>query len=718
MNALSLFFAQPSWRHLVFALLHTLWQGAVLAILLAVVLRRVSVRRPRARYTLALAAQFGVLLAGLVTWGILEYEPARFRAVAAVPVAVRPDRKIRTPTHPASIPVVSAPATSLAPGWVPLVALGWLAGVVVMLAHTTGSALAAVRLTRGPGITDRDLLDLVDALRREFGIPDRIRVVACGTDFGPAVLGVVWPTLVLPVAYLTGLPPDELRAILAHELAHVRRHDYLWNLAQMLVESVLFFNPVVWWLGRQARIEREACCDAQAIAVTGRPLDYSRTLADWAERTRVPAAALAWGGQASPLRERIIRILRPGERPRARISWSGLLVLLLAGPIILFALHRGTVVAVKLAAQMLAPAERIERLKVAQAEYASPEEEPTGTGKVTFQGTFRTLDGLPLRKPVPATTINRSWTSTAMASVSPLKETFSFESSYMGSTYLSVQPDDYAPTYVGPFATKPGQTIEGITILLDPGFRAELKVVDERGQPVAGTTVRGGLVINGNSCYGGDGWVTDAAGIATIPHASPHPYRFSIDMPGFQPFSQDGIQLKPDAGPTLTLNHAQPTSGVVVSHDGQPIAGADQAVVRVHRFVKPGLRHLGTADRHHGRIRPVQARSARRREDLCLPDRDGQERPRCRDGRRTRPERPALDGRAGSRAGRHHQGRSRHAGDRSRPAPGPGKPVGPDPRPRERGPVPRDADLARTRRDRTRAAARFAPRACWRARHW
>ena len=108
------------------------------------------------------------------------------------------------------------------------------------------------------------------------------------------------------------------------------------------------------------------------------------------------------------MRERILRILRPGERPRARISWGGLLVLLVVGPVVLFGLHRGTRVAVKLAAQVLAPAERLERLKVAQAEYAPLEQVQEtageGKGKVTIKGTIRTPDGLPLLKPITAST--------------------------------------------------------------------------------------------------------------------------------------------------------------------------------------------------------------------------------------------------------------------------------------------------------------------------
>lgn len=574
-------FAQPAWRHLVFALLHTLWQGAVLALLLVLTLRWISVRHPQVRYVLALAAQFAVLVAGLATWAVLEYQPPRPLPVSGATVPAVDTGVTALPPRPTLSQGTPEAFDSGPVSWVSVTALGWLAGVVVMLVRTTSSALAAVRLTRAPQVQDRDLLDLVEQLRHKISMRNHVRVVFSGRDLGPCVIGLVWPTIVLPLALATGMPAEEMRAILAHELAHIRRHDTLWNLGQMLVESLLFFNPVVWWLGRQVRVEREACCDATAVALTGRPLDYSRALADWAERRQLAilpsAAAVAWGGlrQPSLLRERILRILRPGERPRARISLGGLIVLLLAGPVVLFGLQRGTRVAVTLAAQMLAPAERLERLKVAQAEYAPQDVETPGEdqGKVTIKGTIRTPDGSALLKPITASLMTRSRNYSSTSAVLPLKETFSFESNYAGSTYLYVEPEDYAPTFVGPFVTRRGQTVEGIDILLEAGFPARVRVVDERGSPVAGVRVQGGLVIEGGSSTSATGWVTDNDGVATITHASRRSYNLSINGPGFQPFSASSVTLKPDADTSLTLAHAQPTRGVVVTTQGEPVAG-------------------------------------------------------------------------------------------------------------------------------------------------
>src|SRR5690606_6747491 len=87
-----------------------------------------------------------------------------------------------------------------------------------------------------------------------------------------------------------------------HELAHIRRHDYLLNLGQMLIEAVLFFNPAIWWMSRQIRIEREACCDGLAVKFMGEPVVYSQALADWADRRQgstsremAPVAAMGIG---------------------------------------------------------------------------------------------------------------------------------------------------------------------------------------------------------------------------------------------------------------------------------------------------------------------------------------------------------------------------------------------------------------------------------------
>ena len=102
-----------------------------------------------------------------------------------------------------------------------------------------------------------------------MGIGRKIRVLVGERISTPGVIGCFWPTLLLPASMLSGIPAEDLRAILVHELAHIRRYDYLVNFLQMVVEALLFFNPAVWWISRQIRIEREACCDAAGVRWTG-----------------------------------------------------------------------------------------------------------------------------------------------------------------------------------------------------------------------------------------------------------------------------------------------------------------------------------------------------------------------------------------------------------------------------------------------------------------
>ena len=96
----------------------------------------------------------------------------------------------------------------------------------------------------------------------------------------PTLVGWLKPVILLPAAALAGLSPDQLRAILAHELAHVRRHDYLVNLLQSMVETLLFYHPATWWVSAQIRAEREHCCDDLAVEVCGDRLVYASALAE------------------------------------------------------------------------------------------------------------------------------------------------------------------------------------------------------------------------------------------------------------------------------------------------------------------------------------------------------------------------------------------------------------------------------------------------------
>ena len=145
----------------------------------------------------------------------------------------------------------------------------------------------------------------------------------------PVVLGHVKPVIVLPAAALSGLSPAQLDAILAHELAHVRRHDYLVNLAQAVIETLLFYHPAVWWVSRQVRETREHCCDDLAVTVCRSRREYVHALLDL-EQLRDSTPALALGATDGSLLARGRRLLAPPQRaasaPRLAASVIALIV--------------------------------------------------------------------------------------------------------------------------------------------------------------------------------------------------------------------------------------------------------------------------------------------------------------------------------------------------------------------------------------------------------
>jgi hypothetical protein len=144
----------------------------------------------------------------------------------------------------------------------------------------------------------------------------------------PTVIGWLRPVILVPVSAFVGLSPQQIEALLAHELAHIRRHDYLVNLLQTAVETLLFYHPAVWWVSRQIRTEREHCCDDLAVAACGNVLTYARALAELEELrsssagTAVSQLAVAadGGGRGGSLLKRIQRLIETPTSPHQRSS--------------------------------------------------------------------------------------------------------------------------------------------------------------------------------------------------------------------------------------------------------------------------------------------------------------------------------------------------------------------------------------------------------------
>ena len=307
------FVASPLAQAIGFALLQFLWQGAAIwavTALLLLTLRRASPRLRHAVACLGLAAM--VLATVTTTAGYLRAPVAPGLGSGLAPLT-----GLNLPASGASLS--PAPVTNLSPSvfsreWLaprlPFVMLVWAAGVLILTTHLFRGWWLVRRLRRTAiPITEQQVIALVHRIGDRIGVTRSLRLLESAFVEVPAVIGWLRPAIVMPATVLTGLPAAHLEAILAHELAHVRRADYLINFIQCVVEILLFYHPAVWWVSRQIRIEREHCCDDVAASLSDR-LEYARALASLEELRHVPA--LAMGARGGELLGRIRRLVDPG----------------------------------------------------------------------------------------------------------------------------------------------------------------------------------------------------------------------------------------------------------------------------------------------------------------------------------------------------------------------------------------------------------------------
>lgn len=313
------------------ALVHSLWQDALAAAALTSFLAILPPRAAQTRYVLATATLLLMLALPLATALRLRDAPPPplGRATAGVPTAVAPAAPANAPSgtvvsEPTATPYTAgespaAPSlagrirTAIEPA-LPGIVFVWLGGVLALSLRLTSGWLGARRLgTTGtrpvPDSCRRALARLVARLR----ITRPVRIFESALVQVPAVIGWLRPVVLLPASALTGLTPLQLDALLAHELAHVRRHDYLVNVLQSVVETLLFYHPAVWWVSRRVREEREHCCDDLAVAVCGDAHFYATALLGMEQlRFGTPAFALAATGRSgSSLMARIRRLVAP-----------------------------------------------------------------------------------------------------------------------------------------------------------------------------------------------------------------------------------------------------------------------------------------------------------------------------------------------------------------------------------------------------------------------
>ncbi|WP_291272759.1 M56 family metallopeptidase [Geothrix sp.] len=302
----------PLAQTLGWTLIHFLWQGAALGLLAWMSLLLLRGASAKARYGVACAFLLLMVAAPTGTFLLLQ------RSAAALAEPLRLSLEAATAPRPGTmVPDAPLPERIKAAldSILPWLLAGWAAGVLLLSTRFLGSWVRVQRLRRlGATPVPAEWHLVVSRLCRDLKLARAVRLLQSAAVEVPTALGWLRPVILLPACALSGLAPLQLEAILAHELAHIRRGDFLVNLLQSLVEVLFFYHPAVWWLSARIRAEREHCCDDVAAELCGDPLILARALADL-EALREPAATspthLALAANGGSLMHRIRHLLQP-----------------------------------------------------------------------------------------------------------------------------------------------------------------------------------------------------------------------------------------------------------------------------------------------------------------------------------------------------------------------------------------------------------------------
>ena len=364
----TIFFQHELFQRLGWGLLHSIWQIAALAAVYYFGRLAISKRHVRFRYHFGYAVLLAMFVAPVVTMFLVTPvglspvstavsvpEPqnpekrysAEIVSLEEFMAAIPPGAKIEEVTlHPDETQESADTASQNESRWrarltqqlpycLPVLAACWFCGVIVLSCRML-SGLWSIRKLRlsGKTLPDESWQTRLAELCRRLNVKANVRLLGSKLVDSPVLIGIVRPVILVPLSLLTWFTPEEIEAILVHELAHVRRHDYLANLVQLVLETLLFYHPLFWRVSNAVRDDREFLCDDFVVdrggtnslvyAKTLERLEHFRQIGDKEMKRMLftPAAA------AKPLLNRIRRILKKRESDRT-CGWLAGLTLFL-----------------------------------------------------------------------------------------------------------------------------------------------------------------------------------------------------------------------------------------------------------------------------------------------------------------------------------------------------------------------------------------------------
>lgn len=308
-------------------IIHSLWQGALVAVLLTIVLNTLKHNASTNRYVVSVTALFAMLQISLFTF-FTVYEPHADFSHLTAPSAIIGNEIPNFATNSGDLGSenLTIRETSISEdiaASIQFIKQGiannlnyvvsiWIIGVALFTIRFLGGLLYVNRLkTKMVGLAPEKWQIMANEISHKLRLRKSVRVLLSDLVSVPTAIGIFRPVILMPISLQTGLSMQEVESILAHELAHIRRNDYLINIFQSVAEILFFYHPAMWWISGIIRDERENCCDDMAVSILGDSLVYSRTLARMNElnvQQTYTQTALAFNGKKGSLLGRIKRL--------------------------------------------------------------------------------------------------------------------------------------------------------------------------------------------------------------------------------------------------------------------------------------------------------------------------------------------------------------------------------------------------------------------------
>lgn len=614
---------------------HSLWQATAICAVTWLALRLLPARRSNWRYGIAVTGLATVVVLTFATWSWLQLDAAE----VAAPTRSNPQIASDQPPTQDSIIATAMPAersselrsvsstthTKLRHPLVNWLAGIWLAVATLMLVRGLVGQLTVQAWVRQPVIplNVTPLEHLIAELRRALGLRRHVRVMVSPRVSVPAIAGILCPVLLVPPAMLTGIPLQQWQIVIVHELAHVVRWDAIVNLAQTVVEAMLFFNPAVWWLSRQIRNEREACCDALAAQVCGQPILVARTLVDVAatmvkesgpQSVAISPTMLAFADPAEggELSDRVRRLVEPDKTPRVRVSWAGVGAVLISIILVAVVLQRGTDLAVRAAAHWMSPKDRIDKLVQLEAEQngnfippanaapvqtgkdGKPSEGPAPAEKIPVHLIVRTDDGSAIGSRMNLMAMSHAGNSSSSSALGAPKDAGAEYRKTLEFRPCELRLAAYLPgraAAVSPVVTLlPGDSEKTVELVLTRGANVEVLIQDESGKPIPQAWLQRSesiTVRSGSSSFGSQDQQADSQGRLRLEHIGETDYSLAVQAPGYQRVQmkqhfRDSGEFTTESPFIITLKAARPT--IVHVLDQTTMQPVPKALVRLcHR---------------------------------------------------------------------------------------------------------------------------------------